>query len=466
MKKFVFVLFSFKAMLAISQVPQAINFQAIARDGNGTLISEKYIGLQLTILDSADGGKAIYQENHGPETNSYGSFALLIGKGNPQVIPDGVDFEDIPWYTGKKYMKVDFETEPKQTFEIPLGVVELATVPYAFSAHSVTNIHDRDAQKGDVLIFDGTNWKPGDTIQHARTTGMINQKKATDGDVLVFDSGKWVPGDTINHSRTTGMIDQTLADTGDVLQFNGSRWVAGREQLKIIKKSRNYKIDPSDDVIFGDISSNNLTLNLPDPAKSNRRLVVKCTGSGKKLKIATFAGSSIYTMAGATVDTVILQQSGNNISLISDGKDFFIHDVNVSVYYHGFDNSKTNAASGTNAPPSLKTEERKYDFVSSNGAIIPPKGLSGLYQVEMHSKMSGASLGQHNHFYLRYSINSSSTITFGYFVAQMTGPAVATAKGSFTVRLKESDSLQVYTNQNSGSTEQIETRLYVARVGD
>lgn len=62
----------FAAKTAYSQVPDAINFQAIARNANGEVLANTEIMLQLTILDGSAEGTEVYREVRTLTTNNYG----------------------------------------------------------------------------------------------------------------------------------------------------------------------------------------------------------------------------------------------------------------------------------------------------------------------------------------------------------------------------------------------------------
>lgn len=64
-----------------SQVPQAINYQAVLRDSTNTPITEQPISVKISILKGSANGTVIYSEIHADTTNSFGQFTILIGMG-------------------------------------------------------------------------------------------------------------------------------------------------------------------------------------------------------------------------------------------------------------------------------------------------------------------------------------------------------------------------------------------------
>ena len=75
-----FIVFSF-ALYA--QVPQGINYQAVARDASGNPITQRTVSVRITINNGVNPGFPEYQETHLTVTNQFGLFTLKIGLGEP-----------------------------------------------------------------------------------------------------------------------------------------------------------------------------------------------------------------------------------------------------------------------------------------------------------------------------------------------------------------------------------------------
>ena len=111
--------------------------------------------LQLTILDSTKTGKKTeYQEYRYVKTNDFGSMLFKVGI-NPFTVKTG-DFKNVNWKNGNKKLKVEIATENNGNFDIDLGELSFATVPFAYSADNVSYINPENAQDGDVLIYNST----------------------------------------------------------------------------------------------------------------------------------------------------------------------------------------------------------------------------------------------------------------------------------------------------------------------
>ena len=155
MKKIIFTVCLLMAamFLAAQDVPQAINFQAIARDANSEVMANTPIMIQLTILDGSPEGELVYREIRSLTTNSYGSFSFQIGRDPYMAVGE---FADIDWAGGRKFLKLDYDPTATLSFNLSLGTIEFVSVPYAFAAGSVSYIDVTGANDGDVLAYNAT----------------------------------------------------------------------------------------------------------------------------------------------------------------------------------------------------------------------------------------------------------------------------------------------------------------------
>ncbi|HOR61199.1 MAG TPA: FISUMP domain-containing protein [Bacteroidales bacterium] len=199
----------FAVKTAYSQVPDAINFQAIARDANGDVLANTEIMLQLSILDGSAEGTQVYREVRTLTTNTYGSFSFQIGRGASDF--EG-DFSAIDWSANDKFIKIDYDPNANSNFELSLGTIEFVTVPYAFTARDVVYIDANGANDGDMLIFNATSGKfePGLVSVASITWDDVQNKPefkpvATSGDY--------------NHLINTPNL-ATVATTGNYIDLN------------------------------------------------------------------------------------------------------------------------------------------------------------------------------------------------------------------------------------------------------
>ncbi len=152
MKKIIFTVCLLMAamFLTAQDVPQAINFQAIARDANSEVMANTPIMIQLTILDGSPEGELVYREIRSLTTNAYGSFSFQIGRDPYMAVGE---FTDIDWGSGRKFLQIDYDPTATLSFSLSLGTIEFVSVPYAFAAGSVSYIDATGAADGDVLAY-------------------------------------------------------------------------------------------------------------------------------------------------------------------------------------------------------------------------------------------------------------------------------------------------------------------------
>ncbi|MCK4678306.1 MAG: hypothetical protein KAT48_09255, partial [Bacteroidales bacterium] len=77
----ILVLVLFGITQLIAQAPQAFNYQAIARDKAGNILSNQQVSIKIIILQGDVDGPAVYQETHTATTNNFGLINLDIGDG-------------------------------------------------------------------------------------------------------------------------------------------------------------------------------------------------------------------------------------------------------------------------------------------------------------------------------------------------------------------------------------------------
>ena len=124
----------FVSLLLNAQVPQALEFQGIARDNSGNPLPSQGIALRLSVINSTPVGPVVYQESHAVNTSALGLFTVQIGNGSALL---GA-FNTIAWAAGPYYLKVEFDPAGGSNFQ-DMGTTQFLSVPYAFVAGSSLN---------------------------------------------------------------------------------------------------------------------------------------------------------------------------------------------------------------------------------------------------------------------------------------------------------------------------------------
>ncbi|MCP4126453.1 MAG: collagen-like protein, partial [Gammaproteobacteria bacterium] len=114
------------ASITFAQAPQSFKYQAIARDVEGNIISNKQISLRISLLQGSNSGKIVYSETHDLQTTAFGLILLEIGNGNVNT----GNFSDITWGNDNYYVSIDIDAHGGTDF-VSMGISQLLSVPYA-----------------------------------------------------------------------------------------------------------------------------------------------------------------------------------------------------------------------------------------------------------------------------------------------------------------------------------------------
>ena len=168
-----FILTFAMALCSMAAMAQSgFNYQAVIRDANGNLVSNKNISLRITLTTEA-GNDTYYQEKHTAKTNAYGAVSIVVGEG---TVVRG-KFSEVPWNSGSVYMKTEFDPTGGENFA-EIGTTKLHSVPVAEYAKKTGEVENP------------TNIK----IQATSTTGdedALFEVKDNDGKVVfaVYKNG-------------------------------------------------------------------------------------------------------------------------------------------------------------------------------------------------------------------------------------------------------------------------------------
>lgn len=207
----VFLFFLISAFALFAQTPQAINYQAIARNTQGQPVAGKQVSIQISILNGTVSGPVVYVETHQKTTNQFGLFTLSIGQGTVQ---SGA-FAAIDWAGGPKFLKINIDNTLQ-------GVTQLLSVPYALYA-ARANESQTLSLNGNQLGISG-----GNTVTLPATSGGgvlddlsdVNTAGVSAGQILQWDGSQWVsvnlpPGSVYTAGNGIKITANTIENTGD-----------------------------------------------------------------------------------------------------------------------------------------------------------------------------------------------------------------------------------------------------------
>jgi len=124
----------FSLLTLFSQAPQGFNYQAVARDTDGSLLASETIDVKIGIRSGNETGPLVWEETHSVTTNEFGLFTLKIG--DVTATPgsgSAATFSDVDWSTGAHYLGVEIDLG---SGFVTMGTSELLSVPFALFAEA------------------------------------------------------------------------------------------------------------------------------------------------------------------------------------------------------------------------------------------------------------------------------------------------------------------------------------------
>lgn len=164
MKKLFLIWILFLSAIVFSQSPHLINYQAIARDAAGNIISSGSIGLKFEILQGSSSGPVVYGETNIVTPSSAGIFNVAIGAGTATT----GTLSAIAWGSGPYFIKVSVDPTGGTSYNV-VGNSQLVSVPYALYAEkagSSSGSLPTGTVTGQTLYWDqsATTWVPNSNL--------------------------------------------------------------------------------------------------------------------------------------------------------------------------------------------------------------------------------------------------------------------------------------------------------------
>ena len=160
------LIFNFSLSTLHAQSPQAIPYQAVARDNAGNPIANQAVSLRFTIHDATATGTIVYQETQSKTTNPLGLFTANIGEGS---VVSGT-FLTINWASGSKFMQVEMDAADGFAYT-DMGTQQMLSVPYALQA---LNGLMPGSAIGEMLYWNGSSWVAVAPGTHDQTLTFCN----------------------------------------------------------------------------------------------------------------------------------------------------------------------------------------------------------------------------------------------------------------------------------------------------
>ena len=314
-----------------AQSPEKLSYQAVVRNASDQLVINQAVGMQISILQGAANGSAVYVETQTPTSNANGLISIEIGGG---VVQSG-NFSGITWDSNIYFIKTEVDPAGGSTYTIT-GTSQLLSVPYALHAKTantvlsltgnvseltndagyLTSEADGDAtneielpaggSNGQVLKTDGS----GNYAWVDQTTDTNTQLDETAVDAFVANNGyltSEADGDATNEIE---LPDQS-GHNGKYLTTDGSSvsWASVSSSPNITTISANTTLTTSNEIVF---INGNYIATFPASPTDGMKLVVCSTsgsagvnGNGNSIWLAEIEFTGDLTFTAGAVNTYI-----------------------------------------------------------------------------------------------------------------------------------------------------------------
>ena len=135
--------------------PQGINYQAIARDTNGSVMMNQALTIQFSVISDITTSAVSWQETHTVSTNDYGLYTAIIGQGIATSVGSSATFDVIDWGASNHLLKVEVDYGGGL---VDMGTTAFMSVPYALysatgSSTSTCGLSIGDTAQGGIIFY-------------------------------------------------------------------------------------------------------------------------------------------------------------------------------------------------------------------------------------------------------------------------------------------------------------------------
>lgn len=273
------VLFMCMSVNMLAQMPQALNFQALARTVAGNVLLNQTVRIRLSIQGDAPGNQLLYSETRDVLTNQLGVFNIQLG--SPGALSTSGNFSAINWVNNTsiaKNIKIEMDATNSGVFS-DMGTQRFSSIPFAFAVDQTLNTHSIGGNyvsaqvpvAGDKLKWDGTAWVPSQDSSYWALNGNAmyskNHRKVGIGTsnatarLFVKDSSVLFEGPadifaiqgayTPIETQGTRMLWFAQKGAFRVGTVSGSEWAGANIGLNSVVVGKNSAASAEDAIVFG-----------------------------------------------------------------------------------------------------------------------------------------------------------------------------------------------------------------------
>lgn len=134
------------SLQAQDKMPQIISYQAVVRDAQGKVVSEKMVGVKVEILKGSADGAVVFSETHTPASNKTGTINLLIGQG---TTVSGT-FASVDWGSDTYFLQLSMDLTGGNSYT-KVSTTQMLPVPYALYAAKAREV-ENGSGNGEATI--------------------------------------------------------------------------------------------------------------------------------------------------------------------------------------------------------------------------------------------------------------------------------------------------------------------------
>ncbi len=422
----------FAGIIANGQVPEGFNYQGIARNSTGQIISGVTLGVRIEIIDGIVSPLVIWAEEHVVETNDFGLFTLMVGDPDATIVPaEAASFDKIDWSRQELYIRTSIKEEAG-TWQV-MEPSKILSVPYALNASSVGSLESlevMEAQDNPVeeALFEVRN-KNGQTIFAVYNEGVRvyvddNQAKSKGpkGGFAIggFDDTK---GLTYEFFRVTPDSIRLYVDEGATKGPKGGFAIGGFSRTKGLTEDLMHLTE--DNYFIGYGSGNNISTGLYNSFFGYMAGVMNSSGDNN-----VFIGNETgYNNEGGNWNIFVgnnsgyLNSSGNGNIILGDEAGYNNSDGSWNVFLgdlSGWSNTsgESNVYIGSDA--GLSSTIGNYNvFMGSTSGFSNTEGSSNVFIGESSGYTN--TTGEGNVFMGTESGHENTIGDYNVFIGEMSG---------------------------------------------
>ncbi len=203
--------------LVFAGAPQALNYQAVARDVSGAVIPNQLVNLRLTLHSGAWNGTVDFSETDTATTNQFGLFTVKIGTG----VPSYSNISSVNWGNADRFLHVEIDVTGGTNFA-DMGTTQLLSVPYALYAGNCSGSLDTaiyaNATGGSSALIESSLY----TFLGATASTLVSQGQMVEVTATVT-LGSSLSGGAIMNRLSICQQSTVASDPSD----NGTDYILG-----------------------------------------------------------------------------------------------------------------------------------------------------------------------------------------------------------------------------------------------